>query len=55
MDVFLDLKDKAELSFGKNQERFDKAFDLKTDTNYKLAVSLKNTSEIEMISFQISY
>eukprot|EP01084_Bolivina_argentea_P311293 538830_1 len=38
IDVWLDLKDKYELLFGKNGKCFDKAFDMKRNTQYRFAV-----------------
>ena len=53
VDIWLDLKDNFDLSFGKNGEEYGKAFDVKQDTDYKLAVSLMHGVELELVLFEI--
>ena len=52
IDVWLDLKDNFDLSFGKNGKEYGKAFDVKHDTDYKLAVSLMRGVVLELVSFE---
>ena len=53
IDVWLDLKDNYDLSFGKNEKKFGKAFDLKKDTTYKLAIGLYSGG-VRLMSFEIN-
>ena len=50
--IYLDLRDNYEISWGKNNKRYDKGFDLKKETNYKLALGFYK-GKIELDSFQI--
>ena len=52
VDVWLDLKEKNNLSFGQNGASFGKAFDINPDIQYKLAVSIY-LAEIELVSFEM--
>ena len=40
VDIWLDLKDNNDISFGMNGKRFIKVFDVKLNVNYRLAVSM---------------
>ena len=52
--IWLDLSDdKRELSFGRNDQDFGKAFDV-TSTQYKLAILIYGTTELEIIDFEIT-
>ena len=50
--IWLDLKDKYELSFGQNEKKYGKAWDVTQDKTYKLAIAAKD-GRIEILSFQI--
>ena len=54
--IWLDLREnKNELSFGKNDEKFGKAANVKESTNYRLAIGMfLATKKIEILSFEIS-
>ena len=58
IDIWLDLKDKYELSFSKNNKDMGKASDVKKETDYKLAVGIRisnkdNPTKIELLSCDI--
>ena len=53
--VFLDLKEKYELSFGKNDHKFAKAFDVDESAKYKLFVSLIKEGKIQLLSLEVAY
>ena len=50
--IHLDLRDNYEISWGKNNKKYDTGFDLKKKTNYKLALGFYK-GKIELESFQI--
>ena len=54
MDIWLDIKDKYELSFAKNDENYGKATDVKKSMEYRLAVSICDpATKAELLSFDI--
>lgn len=54
IDVWLDLQDSnTTLSYSKNDKDFGKAFDVTPSKEYKLAVSIYGTSQIELLSFEM--
>ena len=54
IDVWLDLKDKYELSFAKNDNAFGKAFNMKQSTDYKLAIGMYGSvTTVEILSFDV--
>ena len=54
VDIWLDLKENNDLSFGKNGESFGKAADLKPNTTYKLVIGLYGGS-VELLHFDAQY
>ena len=56
IDIWLDLKDKNELSFAKNDEKFGKAANVKNSMKYRLAVSIWDSdTKIQILSFDIEF
>ena len=49
--IWLDLKDKYDLSFDKNGKKYGKAWDVNHDTTYKLAVRVRGS--VQIFSFEI--
>lgn len=56
IDIWLDLRNKGELSFAKNDAKMGKILDfLNKDISYKLAIAMHAyTKEIEILSFEIT-
>ena len=54
IDVYLDFKDKNELSFGKDDTKFDTAYDIDSSKDYKLGIGLYSGS-IRLLFVKISY
>ena len=52
--IWLDLKENNDLSFGKNENEYGKAFDMDLGKNYRLGVSMRD-GEISIVSFDIEY
>lgn len=54
IDIWLDLQDAFQLSFGKNDTKYGKAADMKKDTEYKLAVSVfYQHGKVEISEFEV--
>ena len=54
VDIWLDMKDKYELSFGINGKNFGKAADVKDSLTYRLGVNMCDQStRIELLSFEL--
>ena len=54
--VWLDLKENNDLSFGRNGKNLGKAFDIKSNTNYRLAIGVNGLEvdcNIEIVEFDI--
>ena len=54
IQVCLDLKDNYELSYVVNDQRLGKAFDVKKETAYKLAISLY-VGRMSLLSYKVTY
>ena len=53
IDVWLDLKDHYQLSFGKNEEDYGKAFDMKQKMDYRFSVCFATiTIKMHLVSFK---
>ena len=58
IDVYLDLtQNNNYIAFGKNDEKFGKAFNVESDTNYKLAVGLNPERDtiVRLLSLDVGY
>ena len=55
IDIWLDLKENNDLSFGRNDKHFGKAFDVASDTEYRLAVGTNGRLDFKLniIDFEI--
>lgn len=55
IEIWLDLKNKYELSFCKNTEKYGKAADMKKGTEYRMAIDLYgDQKEIRLIDFRVN-
>ena len=55
IDMWLDLRDKYQISFAKNNKHFGKAANVPQNTQYKFGISVDcEEAKIEIISFEIS-
>ena len=52
--VWLDMKENGELSFGKNERRYGKAFDIDCDKRYRLCVACA-CGEFKLLEFMVEY
>ena len=54
IDVWLDLKNDNCLSFGKNNEKYGKAFDIPCDKKFRLAVNVRH-GKMSIEEFEVTY